>query len=368
MKDQGPTQEPSQRQRAASWTGGVLAVFVVGFVLQVGKSVLLPIVIAFLFSLLFRAPILWLADRRFPRPVGAGLALLTLGGLLGLGLAQLTEPASRWLQRAPTSLQRLEHKLQAVRGSVDEVSRAAEKVQEMTEIDQPPGTTRVQVEERSATSLVFDHLRELVSTTVIVFVLLYLLLVYGEGLLDQLIQLLPGARELGRSQTIATTIERDVSRYLLTITAINGSLALAVTGVTAWVGLPSPWLWGTMAGLLNFVPFLGGLIGVTIVGAVALTSVEPAGHALLAPLAYGLLTALEGMLITPVIVGRRFSLNPVIVFVWLLLWGWLWQVAGMLVAIPLLTVIKVLADEIPDWSRTADLLARPSRRPPSRQR
>ena len=195
------------------------------------------------------------------------------------------------------------------------------------------------------------------SMVVLVLFLLFFFLVFGDDLVQRMIGRMSESSRQRRARLIAEYIEQTLSGYLLTISAINACLGLGVGIVAKVLGLPSPWLWAAMAALLNFVPYLGAALGVAIFGAVALSSVEPVTRALLAPLLYLLLTSLEGMVITPMIVGRRFSLNPLVVLIWLLVWGWMWGIAGTLIAIPLLTILKVLAEQLPAWRSVAAVIS-----------
>jgi predicted PurR-regulated permease PerM len=141
-------------------------------------------------------------------------------------------------------------------------------------------------------------------------------------------------------------IERRVSHYLLTIALINAGLGICVGIVLTVLGMPYPYIWGIAAFLLNFLPYLGALTGVALVAALSIVTFDSFSYALLPPLAYLTLTTLEGNVVTPMLLGRRLELNTVAVFLTVVLWGWLWGVAGALVAVPFLVVFKVIADNI----------------------
>jgi predicted PurR-regulated permease PerM len=111
-----------------------------------------------------------------------------------------------------------------------------------------------------------------------------------------------------------------------------------------------------MATLLNFIPYLGAMTGVTIVAIIAVVTFEGA-QCFIVPLAYALLNSLEGMLITPLILGRRFELDPVVVFLWLIFWGWLWGIGGALLAMPMLVVLKIVCEHNEGLAPVSRLLA-----------
>jgi predicted PurR-regulated permease PerM len=157
---------------------------------------------------------------------------------------------------------------------------------------------------------------------------------------------------------IARRIEHDLPRYLLTTTAINVALGTAV-GLAFWrLGLPNPTLWGVVVALLNFVPYVGGAVGVALITLVSLATFPTPGSALAPPLAYLALNTLEAYLLTPAVMGHRFSLNPVIVFVSVFFWSWIWGVAGALMAVPILTTGQIVCNRIEKLSPLARMIER----------
>jgi predicted PurR-regulated permease PerM len=141
-------------------------------------------------------------------------------------------------------------------------------------------------------------------------------------------------------------VERAISRYLLTITLINAGLGVAVFALLFAIGLPNAFIWGVVAFVFNFLPFLGALAGVVLVALYSVVMIEPLGTALLAPALYMLATTVEGQFVTPTILGRRLKLNTVSVFVTVVFWGWLWGIAGALMAVPFLVIVKVICDNV----------------------
>ncbi len=176
--------------------------------------------------------------------------------------------------------------------------------------------------------------------------LLYFLLSHDDRFLRKLAGVLPALSQRRKAVLIVRATERDLSHYVLVRTATNLGLGAAV-GVATWLlDMPNPVLWGVMAAILNYVPYLGGLVGYVIVGFVALTTFDTTGRALLVPGAYLVLNVIEGNFVTPAILGRELTLNPVMIFVWLIFWGWVWGIPGALFAIPLLAMTKIVADNI----------------------
>jgi predicted PurR-regulated permease PerM len=188
--------------------------------------------------------------------------------------------------------------------------------------------------------------QEVVAKSSVMFILLYFLLASGDMFIRKLIKLFPGLHKKKRMVKITRAVEHHVSRYLFTVTVINLFMGIALGIGMFVIGMPNPVLWGVMAGFLVFLPYLGPLVGVVIVTVIAFLTFDSIGKILLAPAIYIALETVQGQIITPMLVGLRFALNPVAIFIWLIFWGWLWGVIGALLAVPMLTVFKILCDHI----------------------
>jgi predicted PurR-regulated permease PerM len=177
-------------------------------------------------------------------------------------------------------------------------------------------------------------------------VLLYFMLAMGDRFLRTLVTALPDFHSKKQAVEIAHQLQRDMSHYLLTITVINVGFGAAVAGAMLVTGMPNPLLWGAMAAFLNYIPFLGHAVSAIVVAVVALLSFDSFGPALIPPAVFVVLAALEGNMITPMILARRLTLNPVAVVTALLFWGWMWGTIGLLLAVPFLVVMKITCDQI----------------------
>jgi predicted PurR-regulated permease PerM len=178
-------------------------------------------------------------------------------------------------------------------------------------------------------------------------VLLFFILASGDMIYEKIVFVLPTFRDKRLAIRIARDIERRVSRYLFTITGINAGLGVAV-GVSMWaLGMPEPALFGVVAFVLNYIPYVGAILGVALATVIGLVSLPSLGPALFAGGVYLALTAVEGQFVTPYWVGRSLRLNTVVVFLSVTLWAWLWSVVGMIVATPLLVSFRVLCEHIP---------------------
>jgi len=156
---------------------------------------------------------------------------------------------------------------------------------------------------------------------------------------------------------ISREIQHNISHYLFSITLINLGLGLIVSAGLWYWGVPNPAMWGLLVAGLNFVPYFGPILGVALLAAVGLLAFDSPWQGLIPPGWYLLLHLLEANLITPVLLGRRFTLNPVVIFVSLIFWTWLWGVPGALLSVPILVSLKVVCDRVPSLNYVAELLA-----------
>jgi predicted PurR-regulated permease PerM len=180
----------------------------------------------------------------------------------------------------------------------------------------------------------------------------------GDLFLRKLVTVLPRWSEKKTAVKISRQIEHDISTYLFAITVVNAVFGLAVGAAMFFLGMPNPLLWGAMAGTLHFIPFLGAVVGISIVTLVAAITLDGLGAILLVPAAYFSLNILEEYVVLPLVIGRRLLLNPVVVLVWLIFWGWLWSVPGALMAVPLLAIVKIICDRVESLAVLAEFIER----------
>jgi predicted PurR-regulated permease PerM len=189
-----------------------------------------------------------------------------------------------------------------------------------------------------------------------VILLAYFFVVYGVGLQRNIIARLPERRQKKLTADILQTIETELSQYVLTITLINMVLAALLTLALWLLGLEigDALLWGAIGGILNFAPYVGPVIGVIALSLVGVVAFDQPGQIILPPLVYLGLQMLESEVVTPIILGRRWSISPLVVLLWLLFCGWLWGIAGVLLAVPMLVSFKIVAERVEGlhgWSK-----------------
>jgi len=327
----------------------VLASF---YTLYFCRSLLLPLVLAVLLALLLSPAVRGLKRLRIPEPLGAGLVLLALLATVGFGIYELSAPAVDWVQRAPQNLRTVEVKLREVRQSVLRLGRATEQVARMAEAGDaaaPPRRPPVAVEVQATPTWrerLLSSAADLVADGVVMLILLYFLLASGGLFMRKLVRVLPRLEDKRRAVDIARKVEEDISAYLSTVTLIHIGLGAAVATCFALIGVPNPLLWGAMVAVLNYVPYLGVAIDYAVflmVGVLTFTTVPR----MLAPAAVFLvLNVLEAYVFTPLILGRRLTLNPVMLFVGLIFWSWMWGIVGAVLAVPIMATFKIFCDHI----------------------
>jgi predicted PurR-regulated permease PerM len=321
------------------------------------RDFLLPIMLAFLLALTLSPIVRYLQRRGIPATVTALALVGALIAVIILGAVFLSGPVSHWLDIAPEAGQQLSSKLSALRSGVQAAVEASKQVENLTESGSSGTVQKVVIDQPGLLSRAADTLLSTATTLGITIVLLLFLLSSGTLFYEKMIAILPTLHDKKRALRIAYDVEHDVSRYLLTITVINIVFGCAVGGGLAVAGMPNPALWGVVAGLLNFVPYVGALTGLATVALVAILSFDTIGQAILPPLIYVMLHVLEGQFITPIILGRRLELNAVAIFIALAFWTWLWGIVGAILAVPVLVCVKVFCDHFDGLNALGEFLS-----------
>lgn len=316
------------------------------------SSLLLPVVLSGFFALLLgplvrRAPLRWL-----PRGVSSLLLVLALLGSLGAVGVFLAEPAADWARRVPFVMREAAPKLRAMVEPFTQASRARETLGKLTETE----STGEKIIVQPPTPDLVDATPRVVGPVLAVILLTFSFLVYGDDLLRKLTQLRPTRAHKQLTADIVRRIQGELSRYMLTISATSLALGAATAGLLWHLGVPDPLLWGVLAAALNLTPIVGPLVMALLLAMVGLSQFDSLGAAMLPAAGFLVLNALESQVLTPLVLGRTMRLNPLAIILWLMLWGWLWGVAGLLVAVPMLVCLKIVAEAVEGGRRWAQLL------------
>lgn len=325
----------------------VLMLLAVLYTLHFAKAVILPIVLALLLSLLLSPLVRLLRQKcQVPMALGAAIVLAGLLAALGVGAALVVEPAAAWIQTVPERIPEIKSRLTILQSPLDKMRETTQQVEEMTALEKADDARVVKIRADTPLSLLMSQTPAFLANLAAMTILLYFMLASGDVFLRKLVRMIPSFDDKRRAVEIARDIEDRVSRYLRAVTVINLGLGVTV-GLAAYViGLQNYVLWAVVAFLLNFIPYLGALIGIVATLLVGLLSFQSTGQAFVLPAIYLVLNIIEGNFITPIIVGRLLTLNTVMVFIFLMFWGWIWGVAGALLAVPILAVIKIICDHI----------------------
>ncbi len=331
-------------QQASPWLVVIAVLLVVG-ALYLASSLFIPLTIALLAYLTLRPMTTRLGRLGLPRPIAAGIIIAGCFSLVAFVTTLLYSPMQSWLDRAPASVGRLRQNLDVVAQPLTTLDRAEE---ELEEAGDEVGANRPELEV-SVKKPGFIDRDYLINTTgsALAFigaiaVLAFFMLSSGDELLNRILNVLP--RDSQRREVLATIgeIQDNVGSYLSHITYINVGLGVAVSVVMWLVGMPTPVLWGVMAALLNFIPYIGPLGGTVLVLVAAASTFESFTRALGTAGAFWLTTAIEGQFITPAIIGKTLRVGSLVVLVAVAFWGFLWGLPGIFLAVPLLIVQRTV--------------------------
>lgn len=324
------------------------------YTLYFARDILMPIAIALILFMILWPLVRLLGRVRIAPPIGAGFVMLALLGTFAIGIYFLAEPATRWIAALPDVVEDLQIKMQ---DPVDQLRAAREQVEQAitpTETEQPQqeqatgedGTPDTQDLFAVGLSNILGPVLTVISdigwTFIIVVVLLYFLLAAGDLYQEKIVKVLPTFHDKKRAVILIRRVHQDVATYLLTVTMINCGLGVAIGVAMFFAGLPNSVLWGAMAALLNFIPYFGPLVGQAVVGIVGVSVFDNPLDALVPVGLYFVINLAEGYFVTPTILGRRLTMNPMMVFLSVLVWGWLWGIPGALLAVPLLACFNVI--------------------------
>jgi predicted PurR-regulated permease PerM len=350
---------------------GVLAILAVFYTLYFAASIILPIVLALLLNLLLLPGKRLLAERlRLPAALAALLLILALFVVVAGVAAALALPASSWVSKAPQAFGVLQKKLAFVGPAIEFARHGLEHIRDALQAGQGGagnaagnGTAPAVLPPPSNVGGVgmalLEGTRAVLGQLLTLIVLLFFLLAYGDSLLRRVVEVMPSFGEKKQLVQIVLQIEQNISAYLLTITVMNLLVGIA-NGLSMWLqGMPDPLLWGTLAFLLNYIPILGPFTGVVIFLLVGLFVASSVWGALLPPAIYLIVHVIEGETVTPMLLARRLTLNPVLVIVALFFWDWMWGVPGAFLAVPLLAVTKIVCDRIPTLGPLGHVLGAP---------
>jgi predicted PurR-regulated permease PerM len=342
-----PAEEPEEMPLPSDpkviFLGGLFALALLAAV-YVAAEIVLPLVLAVVLKLLLQPAMRLLERWHVPRMLAALLLILAVfGTIVGLGAA-IAGPASTWAAKLPEGIPRLQERLSFLQAPINTLQRFLQQVEDY---GQPAGApAAVSAEGSTLITKLFTGTRNFASGFFTTILFLLFLLVSGDTFLRRLVEILPSFSNKRQAVDISQQVESDISAYLVTITLMNAAVGMATAMVMWTTGIGDPILWGAVAFLLNFVPILGPILGVVIFLLAGLLTNDTLWQALLPAGLYLALHLIEGQVITPMLLAKRFTLNPVLVIISLVFWFWMWGAPGAILSVPMLAITKIICDRI----------------------
>lgn len=332
---------PVERVCLATLT--LLAVF---YTLYFARTILLPMTMAAMLSFVLKPIVKFFSRWGLPHILSATALFLAVTVAIGLGGLALYEPATEWLNRAPQTIREIGSKFNtdSARSPLGKIKEVKEEVDKMTSAESDGGSDLVRIEQPPLASQMLNTTGSFATSATITLLLLYFLLATGDRFAEKAVELMPTWEGKWEIALLFQQIQKKISAYLATISVINAGLGVVV-GLGMWaIGLPNPLLWGVLAAVLNFIPFAGLVLGSITVFIVAASEFATLSHALTAPAIYLMANGLEANFVTPAVLGKSISLNPVVILLAIFMGGWIWGIGGIFLAVPILLVLKIVCD------------------------
>lgn len=351
----GPARPVWPKASRASLT--ILAAFAIIAALHVAAEILIPVAAAVVLQFMVAPAMRQLCRWHIPAPLSAAMIIVGLACVLIVGVYHLTSPAAQWLDRLPEVSARVQEKLRVVREPVQQVAKASEQVEKATTVTAESPTVQVTLRKPNLLEQLAGGVRRALFGISVTLVVLYFLLATGDLFKLKLVRVIDRFDDKKRALVTLSDIEHQVSLFLSTQTLINLGLGAAV-GLMLWaMGVPNPVLWGLVVALANFIPFFGFIVAAGVITMVAVLTFESFWWALAAPGAYAAIKIAESNFISPNILGRSLTLNPLVIILSLLFWGWLWGPVGALLAVPILVIAKTVCEHIERLNKLAEFVS-----------
>ena len=324
--------------------GGLFIIAVIA-VCYLAGDIILPIVLAFIFNLVLQPSVQMLERIYIPRMLGSLMMIIALlTALVGMG-AMLSVPAANWAHRLPNNNQHVQEKITALRMPLEAIQKFLNRAEGLTNTSDP-NTPLVAVQNTGLSNRLISGTQNFVSSLFETLLILFFMLISGDKFLRRFVEVLPRFKDKKQAIEITQQVQRDISAYLATITLMNLLVGIAATLITWGCGIEDPLLWGTIAFLLNYVPIIGPILVLIMFAAVGMLSLNGVWLSLLPAGLYFLVHVIEGETVTPMLLARRFTINPVLVIISLIFWHWMWGVPGAILSTPLLAITKIIFDRI----------------------
>ena len=335
--------ERSDRKAIRRYLGGIFILMAI-YGLYLGRDFLTPVLLAFMLATTLSPIVRYLAKWSVPPVLSATLLIVISAAVFGVIGYGTSGPVSQLITDAPRISVKLQERVATIRQTIDKAIEATSQIDNAAENISDAHTQKVVIAQPGILSRAAGNLLSIGTTMAIMFVLSLFLLASGTMFYQKIIQSFTLLSDKKRALRVVYNVEHEISRYLFTIAIINIAVGMVV-GFGLWlIGIPNAFVWGVAAMILNFLPYVGALISIVLVGIISLVTFDSLIYSLVAPAFILVVHILEGQFLTPLMLGRRLELNAVAVFISISFWSWLWGFVGALMAVPLLVVIKVICD------------------------
>jgi predicted PurR-regulated permease PerM len=341
----------------------IIVVLGVAAFLYFARPVVLPLFLAILAAMALKPLMTGLAYLRIPTAPSAAIVFVLLVASLGIGFLQLGRPAIRWIDDAPQHMTELRAKVQNLFPNAERISHALDTMGDLGATDaekkaEQKKTPTVEIKDQRGTNSLLNWTGTVLAGLGEVLVLIYLILASGDMFLHKLVRVMPTLRDKKRAVEISHEVQSNISNYLFSVLLINICMGAVAASGFYFLGVPRPAMWGMLVALLNFVPYFGPVVVAVLLAIVGLLTFDTLWQWLLPAFWYLALHLLESNLVTPILLGKRFTLNPVAIFVSLIFWLWLWGIPGALLSVPILVTVKAICDRIPKAAYISELIGR----------
>ena len=303
-------------------------------------EIVLPIVLAFVLSLLFQPAMRLATKLRIPAALAALILILAIFGTIVAVGAALSAPAAAWADKLPGGIARLEERLQFLADPIRTLQAFLEQFDAAGSAGAASGTAA------AVEAALLKGTQHFASGFFETLLILFFLLISGDTFLRRLVEIVPTFTDKRRVVALSQQIEENISAYLMTVTLMNVAVGVATAAAMWACGLGDPLLWGGVAFILNYVPILGPFAGVGLFLLAGLLTMDGLWQALLPAGIYLAIHLIEGEAVTPMLLARRFTLNPVVVVISLVFWFWMWGVPGAVLAVPMVAIAKIVCDGV----------------------
>jgi predicted PurR-regulated permease PerM len=325
------------------------------YTIAITKSLLVPLVLAAFIGLALNPIVAAAARWRIPRWLAAVTVMLLLGAGLVTAVTTLSQPALNWFHEAPAAMRAFAPKIKPMTQQIEAASRATQTLV-------GGAVSRYSPQQPSQFAFnawdIVSTAPKIIASVLTVALLVFFFLVYGDEILRRAVEISPTFAYKRHTVSIVRSIQVEVSSYLLLTAAINVTLGLVTSAMLYLYGVPDPLLWGCFATVANFIPYVGAISTTTVLAVVGALHFQELGPALLPAATFAGITAVEGNMITPMLQGRRSRLSPVAILLWLLIWGWIWGIPGAILAVPMLTCVKLITAKLRGWEWFAHIISR----------